>query len=279
MRNSEEKGLENSRRTFVKGISAVPLTALAAGWNLAGTSAALSAEVRGAQSAEKTKLSSNKKFVAIQIGARSFVDEGVDKCLDTLQEKGAVNVLMPTVFTYGRGLAGRQVPGQPLPDHGVQEYDEVRGGSYTKLHPEFYANSVIKDFRAPELGEFDILADVTPMAKAKGMQVYCLFEEAYNPRLIPNFEKIAEVDVYGRIGNSTCHNNPEARSFLSSMVKDWLTNNDLDGMMWESERQGPLNNTLGAHFGRIGRSRSINCFCTHCLRKGKDAGINTERAI
>jgi hypothetical protein len=30
------------------------------------------------------------------------------------------------------------------------------------------------------------------------MQTYCLFEEAYNPRLIPNFEKIAEVDVYGR---------------------------------------------------------------------------------
>jgi hypothetical protein len=43
------------------------------------------------------------------------VDEGVDKCLDTLQEKGAVNWLLPTVFTYGRGLAGRQVPGRPLP--------------------------------------------------------------------------------------------------------------------------------------------------------------------
>jgi len=59
MRNLEERGLENSRRTFLKGISAVPLTALAAGLNLAGTSAALPAAARGAQSAEKTKLSSN----------------------------------------------------------------------------------------------------------------------------------------------------------------------------------------------------------------------------
>jgi hypothetical protein len=279
MDDPEEKGSENSRRSFLKGIGAVPLMALTAGRSFAGTSAALPSFPRLARTAgEAGAASGNKKFVAIQIGGRSFVDEGVDKCLDTLQEKGGVNVLMPTVFTYGRGLAGRQVPGQPLPDHGVQEYDEVHGGSYTKLHPEFYAKSVIKDFRAPELGEFDILADVTPKAKAKGMQVYCLFEEAYNPRLIPNFEKIAEVDVYGRIGGSTCHNNPEARLFLTSMVKDWLTSNDLDGMMWESERQGPLNNTLEAHFGRIGRRRSINCFCAHCERKGREAGINFERA-
>lgn len=47
--------------------------------------------------------------------------------------------------------------------------------------------------RAPELGEFDVLADVIPKAKARGMQTYCLFEEAYNPRLMPGFEKIAEL--------------------------------------------------------------------------------------
>src|SRR5215469_12314543 len=253
---SEENGSDKSRRTFLKEISAFQLMAATLGRNLANSSFATPAVSSLAQSADKTVTTSNKKkFVAIQIGARSFVDEGIDKCLDTLQERAAVNVLMPAVFTYGRALAGRQVPGQPLPDHGVQEYDEIHGGSYTRLHPEFYEKSVIKDFRAPELGDFDVLADVTAKARTRGMQVYCLFEEAYNPRLIPNFEKIAEVDVYGRIGGSTCHNNPEARLFLASMVKDWLTTNDLDGMMWESERQGPLNNTLEAHFGRIGKSR------------------------
>jgi hypothetical protein len=276
MLDSEDK---NSRRTFLKEFTAFQLLYASLGRNSGNGSTAWASSSESADSPDHTASRSGKqKFVAIQIGARSFVDEGVDKCLDTLQEKGAVNVLMPTVFTYGRGLAGRQVPGQPLPDHGVQEYDEVHGGSYTKIHPQFYEKSVIKDFRAPELGDFDVLADVIPKAKSRRMQVYCLFEEAYNPRLIANFEKIAEVDVYGKIGESTCHNNPEARLFLASMVKDWFSNNDLDGMMWESERQGPLNNTLEAHFGRIGRSRSINCFCRHCLRKGKESGINTERA-
>jgi hypothetical protein len=265
----------SSRRSFLRGLAATPVAALASEESLLGQAI----KAPGRDTAQTSSNTKSKKFVAMQIGARSFVDEGVDKCLDTLQEKGGVNVLMATVFTYGTGLAGRQVHGEPLPDHGVQEYDRVHGGSFTKVHPEFYAESVIKDIRAPELGEFDILADVIPKAKAKGMQTYALFEEAYNPRLMPNFEKVAEVDVYGNPGRSTCFNNPYARSFISSMVSDWITNNDLDGLMWESERQGPLNNALGAHFGAISSRRSnINCFCEHCIHKAKDVGIDGQRA-
>lgn len=256
---------ETRRRNFLKELTMMPFMAFAGGRSVAAP-------------ADPKPGAGTKKFVAIQIGARSFVDEGVDKCLDTLQEKTGVNVLMPAVFTYGRGLAGRQIPGLPLPDHGVQEYDQIHGGSYTKVPSEFLAKSVIQDVRAPELGDFDILADVIPKAKARGLQTYCLFEEAYNPRLMPNFEKIAEVDVYGKIGRSTCFNNPDARTFLMSLVDAWFKTNDLDGMMWESERQGPLNTTLEAHFGKITGSRFIHCFCAHCLSKGAEWGINVERA-
>ncbi|MGH9352409.1 MAG: hypothetical protein ACRD2G_09640 [Terriglobia bacterium] len=212
------------------------------------------------------------------MGARSFVDEGVDNVLDIFQERAGVNTLLLTVFTYGRGLAGRQVPGQPLPDHGVQQYDEIHGGSYTAVHPEFYTDSVIKDFRAPDLGSFDILAGVIPKAKARGMKSYCLFEEAYNPRLISGFEKIAEVDVYGRVGRSTCLNNPYARNFLSSLVEDWFKSNELDGLMWESERQGPFNKTIHADFGRLNDHPPITCFCKYCQHKGRERGISVERA-
>jgi hypothetical protein len=274
---------ESSRRSFLKGITATPAVALASGESLlaqaAKAPATPAAPRRENGQAPPVFPPKGKKFVAMQIGARSFVDEGVDKCLDTLQEKGGVNVLMATVFTYGTGLAGRQVHGEPLPDHGVQEYDRVHGGSFAKVHPEFYTDSVIKDIRAPELGDFDILADVIPKAKAKGMQTYALFEEAYNPKLMPNFEMVCEVDVYGKLGRNTCFNNPHARSFISSMVSDWMTNNELDGLMWESERQGPLNNTLGAHFGAINSRRSnINCFCEYCIRKAKEVGIDGQRA-
>jgi hypothetical protein len=274
------------RRSFLKGLT-VQALAMAPATALLGQVAQKPQQPSAQPQRRRTPVEASelrgiagrgkKKFVGIQIGARSFVDEGVDKCLDTLSDKGGVNALMATVFTYGTGLAGRQVHGEPLPDHGVQSYDRVVGGSYTKVHPEFYSESTIKDIRAPELGDFDILADVIPSAKAKDMQVYALFEEAYNPRLMPNFETVCEVDVYGRLGRDTCFNNPNARAFLMSMVSDWMTNNDLDGLMWESERQGPLDNAIRAHFGSPRRA-SINCFCQYCVSKGRDQGIDSERA-
>lgn len=264
-----------SRRDFLKDLTTLPLLAmLQARLSPAGPVSAFSTRTATAPAVGQ----GDRKFVAIQIGGRSFVDEGVEKVLDVLHEKAGVNVLMPAVFTYGRGLAGRQVPGQPLPDHGVQEYDEIHGGSYTELHSEFSARSPLRDLRAPELGEFDVLRDVIPKAKARGMQTYCLFEEAYNPRLMPGFERIAEVDLNGEMGGSTCLNNPAARDLLIALVEDWFKHNDLDGMMWESERQGPFNNTIGAHFGRLGGNTRIFCFCRYCTSKAAGQGIKVERA-
>src|SRR5690348_9239855 len=90
-----------------------------------------------------------KKMIGIQVGAVSFVDEGTEKVLDVLQERAAVNTLFLAVFTYGRGIAGRQVPGQPLPDHGKQEYDlNFYGGNFATPHPQFYKNTVLKDTKA-----------------------------------------------------------------------------------------------------------------------------------
>jgi len=267
-----DKTPESSRRDFLKGITALPLVSMLTGRSWSGPSAERTlAQLAGP--APKNE----KHFVAIQVGARSFVDEGVDRVLDTFQQAAGVNVVMPVVFTYGRGLAGRQVPGQPLPDHGIQQYDEIHGGSYSKLYSEFSSKSVIQNVRAPELGEFDVLADVIPKAKARGMQTYCLFEEAYNSRLMPGFEQIAEVDLNGRVGGSTCFNNPNARNFLVALVENWFRHNELDGMMWESERQGPLNNTIGAHFGTLTTDSRIYCFCRYCVSKAKDEGIRVER--
>src|SRR6185369_15300151 len=73
------------------------------------------------------------KSIGMQIGAVSFVDEGVEPVLDFLQNKGAINTLFLTTFTYGRGLSGRQVPGQPFPDHGKQESDKKHSTAATTL--------------------------------------------------------------------------------------------------------------------------------------------------
>src|SRR5437868_1711250 len=100
---------------------------------LTGSAGLLAAAQAAAQSGRKDRM------IGLQIGAVSFVDEGVEKVLDILQAKGSVNTLFLAAFTYGRGIAGRQVPGQPLPDHGQQKYDAdtFHGGSYASIHPQY----------------------------------------------------------------------------------------------------------------------------------------------
>ena len=222
----------------------------------------------------------NKKFVAIQVGAVSFVDEGVDHVLDILQERAHVNTLMLAVFTYGRGIAGRQLPGQPLPDHGAQQYDTetFHGGSYTDIHPEYYMKTALKNFRAPDLGNFDLLTTVVPKARARGMQSYCWLEDVYNPQFLPGFETMAEIDIYGRRTDQACLSHPEIRDFLKSLVEDYIKSHKIDGIMWGSERQGPFNHAIGAHHGEFDGPAPLTCFCQYCRKRGQDRGVSVERA-
>src|SRR5438552_17363802 len=93
----------------------------------------------------------SSKMIGIQVGAVSFVDEGTEKVLDVLQERACVNTLFLAVFTYGRGIAGRQIPGQPLPDHGKQEYDvNFHGGKFARPHPSYYKYTVPKHTRSTD---------------------------------------------------------------------------------------------------------------------------------
>ena len=76
----------------------------------AGAGAALAMPTLGQAAAV-----SSSKMIGIQVGAISFVDEGTEKVLDVLQERACVNTLFLAVFTYGRGIAGRQIPGSRCP--------------------------------------------------------------------------------------------------------------------------------------------------------------------
>jgi hypothetical protein len=70
------------RRNFLKGLSAMPAAALAVGRTPASDEPARLAPqpVQGARQRTSKPAGSNR-LVGIQIGGRSFVDEGVEKCL------------------------------------------------------------------------------------------------------------------------------------------------------------------------------------------------------
>src|SRR5215469_2739627 len=165
---------------------------------------------------------SRKPTIGIQIGAVSFVDEGVEPVLDILQSKGRVNTLFVAAFTYGRGIAGRQIPGQPLPDHGKQQYDTdtFHGGNYTKINPRYFQNTALKDFRAPDFGDYDVLDAVLPSARKRGMKTICWFEDVFRDD-VPNIQKLQEKELSGKNATTVCFNNPDYRNWLLGMVENY----------------------------------------------------------
>lgn len=218
------------------------------------------------------------KMIGIQVGAVSFLDEGVEKVLDIFQEKARINTLFVATFTYGRGIAGRQVPGQPMPDHGKQEYDtDFRGGCYTRQHPEFYKGTVLKDVRARDHGDYDVLEAVLPSARKRGMKTICWYEDVWRGD-VPGFDQVQELDMSGRRTGRTCMNNPDHRAFLAAIAEDWTRSYDIDGVMWGSERHGALGIALGSNHGGRGSDPSrVGCFCPHCVKKAAQRGISIDR--
>jgi len=223
------------------------------------------------------------KMIGIQVGAVSFVDEGVEKVLDEFQHDASINTLFVATFTYGRGIAGRQVPGNPLPDHGKQQYDNgtgpgaFHGGSYTRIHPQYYTDTVLKDFRAPDFGDYDVLEAVLPSARRRGMKTICWFEDVWNAD-VPNVRQAQEKHLDGSNANTLCFNNPNYRNWLLGTVEDYARSYEIDGIMWGSERQGAFANALGSsHGGRPDVARTT-CFCEFCERKAMDRGIDVQRA-
>jgi hypothetical protein len=218
-------------------------------------------------------------MIGVQVGAVSFVDEGVEPALDVLQQDGAVNTLFVATFTYGRGIAGRQVPGQPLPDHGKQQYDtgSFYGGSYTKVDPRYFKDTVFQSFRAPDLGDFDVLEAVLPAARKRGLKTVCWFEDVFRKDL-PNIDQLQEKELSGSNAATLCFNNPNYRNWLLGMVENWARTYDVDGIMWGSERQGAFSNMLGAHAGGPGQPMRVTCFCNYCQERARKQGINPERA-
>ena len=220
------------------------------------------------------------RMFGIQVGAVSFVDEGVAGVLDRFQNDAGINTLFIAAFSYGRGIAGRQVPGQPLPDHGKQEYDtDFRGGNFARVHPQYYRNTSLKNIQATDYGTFDVLGDVIPEARKRGMKTICWYEDVFR-RDLDGVERLQEVTLSGRKATTLCFRNPEVQAFWYGLTEDFVRSYPIEGIMWGSERQGPFGNAIGtSHGGANNDPAEVTCFCEFCRAAARAQGIDVQRAL
>ena len=217
-------------------------------------------------------------YVAIQVGAVSFVDEGVGPLLDLLQEKGRINALFLASHSFDPGTASRQIKGHPLPDHGVQEYDELVGGNFARTHEQYYTRTSLRGIGAHDYGDdFDLLDLVIPEARSRDIQVYCWVTESPNynlARILPGFSHVLEEDFRGAKGKQPCLNHPDYRNLYIGLYEDYAKSYPIDGIALCSERQGALGNAMVGGWG----GSDVACFCPHCREAARERGIDVERA-
>jgi hypothetical protein len=213
-------------------------------------------------------------FVGIQVGAISFIDEGVPETLDRFVEQGGVNTICVSALSWSRGNAGRAT--SAFPDHGAQQPDNLQGGAFFPPDKRYYEATSLKHFSAPDslYHEFDALGSVIPEARRRGIAVYPYYCETSHPQprplWQPGFAQVLEVDAFGRKATRPCLRNPDYRAWWFGVIENWLSAYELDGVMWGIERQGPLAAML--------ESDVPTCFCTSCRTEANMRNIDAERA-
>ncbi|WP_377296881.1 hypothetical protein [Rhizobium sp. SGZ-381] len=223
----------------------------------------------------------SQKFVGIQISPISFLDEGVEAVLDTLQNRVGVNVLMLGTVSWLGLKTGRSISWQldGWPDHGVPEPFAMTGGAYFDPDPAYYGGTFMKDYRTrdPQFDGKDILKMVLPAAHARGMKVYIELMEPFfkytghgsvNTVDIPNLAQAMEIDIFGRIGSDPSTSHPGYRNWILSMIEDQVRNHDIDGVMWCNERNSPLDTLI--------QGGAPGDFSTHARREAMERGIDVE---
>jgi hypothetical protein len=216
--------------------------------------------------------------IAMSISVVPLAQQELDPLFDDMRTRAGVNALFAFIYTHEAHRAGVVSEGSPP--------GSFHGGNYARPHMQFYKDTplTLSDMSAPEFGGVDVLERVIPAAKKHGIRVFpFILEDNSLPAAVKdNWEKLYEVDHHGRPTTGhpggPCFNNPGYQNFMLGLVEDYARSYDIGGLMWGSERQSGLLNTLGISQSSGQDPGRTTCFCEFCLKKGRDRDIDLERA-
>ena len=253
-----------NRRQLLQGIVASPLAAAAE------------------PQASKPRTNGAWRFVGIQMGPHSMLDEGIDRVLDRLQGECGINSLLVYSHTYytADGIRRKRKANVLAQDHGVPARDlNDRSLPYVwvKHHEVYFKDTILRHLPVDPRDEYaghDLFAEMLEPVRKRKMKLYARILEPFTPEmpgLLPNWVHVLTVDAYGRPGRLPCFNNPDYKNFWLATSEDMFRTYELDGFQFGAERTGPLSHLLlnGA---------APYCFCRYCRTRGREKGIDPERA-
>ncbi len=211
-------------------------------------------------------------LIGMPISVAPLAQKDLDRMFDDMRQRAGVNALFPFIYSHEPHRGGAPVAG-------------FHGGNYGTPHMQYYKDTPLtyEDMRAPEFGDGDVLARVIPVARRHGIGVFpFLLEDNTRPALVPHWESLYEVDHHGRRTDrhpgGPCYNNPRYQNFTLGLVEDYARSYEIDGIMWGSERQSGLLNALSLSQSSTQDPGRTTCFCEFCQKKGRERGIDVERA-
>jgi hypothetical protein len=258
-----------NRRQLLHGLAALP--------------AAAAAQITPQQRAgQRRPQPAGERFVGIQMGPHSMLDEGIERVLDRLQGEAGINSVMVYSHTYytADGIRRKRTAAVLAQDHGVPARDmNTRNLPYVwvKHHDEYFKNTILRHQPVNSRMEYaghDLFAEMLEPIRKRKMKLYARILEPFSIEmtdLLPNWVKVLTVDPYGRAGRLPCFNNPDYRNFWLATSEDMFRSYEIDGFQFGAERSGPLSNLL------LGGTVPY-CFCEHCRARGREKGIDVERA-
>jgi hypothetical protein len=249
-----------NRREFLK------IASVTAGASLAGSKI-----LRGDSPSVPSAGPRPDTMVGMPISTAPLGQPGFEGMLDDMQKRGGVNALFPFIYTHEGHRGGFDGPG-------------FRGGNFAIPHMQYYKDSgmTYEDLRAPEAGDADLLDRALALGHKRGIKTFAWVIEDNNRPKIPHWEPMYEIDIHGRrsVKNPAgrCFNNPLYRALTLGLMEDYTRSYPIDGIMWGSERQSGVLDVLNiSQSSRVDPTRTT-CFCEFCLKKGRDQGIDPERA-
>ena len=199
----------------------------------------------------------NRFLNGIQINPLSFVDEGVENCIDNLKNRFHINSIFVCTVSWLALKIGRSMSYEydGWPDHGVNDPIELKGGAYFRPNEAYYSQTLIKDFYTKDklFTDKDILNEIIECANKYDVKVYIELMEPFfkydghgsiQNVDIPNIVNCLETDLFGRISEEPSTFNKDYRNWIKAIIEDQCKSYDIDGVMWCNERCSPLDQLI-----------------------------------